>query len=325
MIRLSYLRTILAVCFMQAVVSMANSAEIVLSFDDAPQPDGWALTGPERTERFISVLNEKAAPPVVFYANPRGPMDESLSRLRSYGEAGHFIANHTHDHSDLNAVTGEEFIQSISSAEDQLTSVPNFRKWFRYPYLSEGQSADSKAKAVKAYLQRKGYRSGYVTVETFDWHIDDRIRGEVEKGNPVDEEEWKQFHVAMILELVDFNDDLANELLGRSPVHVVLLHENDINALSLPMLIDGLRERGHTLVSAEKAFADPIADTKWDQHRFSQRRLMAIAVEDQYRGQVGSKWIDTDYIDQRLTDSGLLCQDAYFFCSFSSWLCEKLC
>ena len=76
MIRLSYLRTILAVCFMQAVVSMANSAEIVLSFDDAPQPDGWALAGPERTERFIAVLNEKAAPPVVFYANPRGPMDD---------------------------------------------------------------------------------------------------------------------------------------------------------------------------------------------------------------------------------------------------------
>ncbi|MDG2048810.1 MAG: polysaccharide deacetylase family protein [Myxococcota bacterium] len=309
----------------QALTAGAYAAEIALSFDDAPQPGGWSLTGTERTERFIKVLREKGVPPVVFYANPRGEQEENLSRLLKYGEAGHVIANHTNDHPDLGAVSGKEFVQSIATADAALTPIPNYKKWFRYPYLNEGQDAEQKRYFVKNYLKQNGYRSGYITIETFDWYIDDHINTETKQGNPVDKSHWIQFYIAMIVELVEFYDNLALEVLGRSPVHVILLHENDVNALSLPELIDQIRLSGHTLVSADRAYEDPIADTKWDQHRFSQRRLMAIAVESQYEGQVSSRWIDTDYIDQRLREAGLLCQENYFFCSFSSWLCEKIC
>ncbi|MCH2186604.1 polysaccharide deacetylase family protein [Myxococcota bacterium] len=309
----------------QALAGAVLAVEIVLSFDDAPLPDSWLLSGNERTDRLIEVLRDKSAPPVVFYANPRDGDGDNLSRLVRYGEAGHFIANHTNDHPDLGAVTAEEFTQSISRAEKLLAPTPNFRKWFRYPYLNEGQDAEQKELLVKKHLKEAGYRSGYVTVETFDWYIDRRISEEIEKGHAIDQAQWKRFHVTMIVESVEFYDNFARELLGRSPVHVILLHENDINALALPDLIDELRRAGHTLVSAEGAFADPIADRKWEEHRFSQRRLMAIANESHYGGQVNSRWIDTEYIDQQLEQDGLLCQGEYFFCSFSPWLCEQLC
>jgi peptidoglycan/xylan/chitin deacetylase (PgdA/CDA1 family) len=303
---INYMRILLAVCFIQALVPAVYAAQITLSFDDAPQDDGWYLTGNERMERFIEVLREKAVPPVVFYATPRNGKDGSLFQLRRYGEAGHFVANHTNDHFDLDAVSSDEYIRSISTADELLAPIPNFRKWFRFPYLNEGQNAEEKGSLVKNYLKRSDYRSGYVTVEVFDWYVDRRIGMEIKRGNAVDETRWKRFHISLILESIEFYDNLAIELLGRSPVHVVLLHDNDINALSLPELIDELRRAGHTLVSAEKAFADPIADSRWDRHRFSQRRLKAIASESHNAGQVSSRWSDTDYIDQRLKESGLI-------------------
>ena len=315
---------LVAVCLTQSLTLGVEAAEIVLSFDDAPLPDGWSLVGNERTDRLIEVLEEKGAPPVVFYATPRGGGGENLARLRRYGEAGHFIANHTNDHPDLGSVSAQEFIQSISSAEDILSPIPNYRKWFRYPYLNEGGGAEEKALLVKAYLKESGYRSGYVTVETFDWYIDRRISDEAAKGNVIDQAAWTRFYVSMVVESIELSDQFAAGLLGRSPVHVVLLHENDLNALSLPELIDGLREAGHALVSPEAAFSDPIADAKWDQHRFSQRRLLAVAAERDDAGRLDSRWLDTDYIDQRLRAAGLLCQGEYFFCSWSPWLCIRL-
>ena len=311
-------------CFIQAFAPAVYAGQITLTFDDAPQGDGWYLTGNERTERFVEVLREKAVPPVVFYATPRGSHEGRLSRLRRYGEAGHFVANHTNDHFDLDAVSSEEFIQSISSADKLLAPIPNFRKWFRFPFLNEGQKGSENGRLVKNYLRRHDYRPGYVTVEVFDWHIDNRIRETIASGVAVDETRWKRFHISMVLEAVEFYDDLALRLLGRSPVHVVLLHENDINALSLPDLIDELRRAGHTLVSADKAFSDPIADAKWDTHPFSQRRLKAIAEESQYARRVHSRWIDTAYIDQRLEEGGLICLGSDLACAFKSWIEEKI-
>ena len=327
-LRIEYVRfitVVVAIFLTQAVAVRVQAAKVVLSFDDAPLPDGWSLAGNERTERLIEALKVKGASPVVFYATPRDGTGQNLERLRRYGEAGHFIANHTNDHPDLGSVEAEEFIESIANADALLASLPNYKKWFRYPYLNEGGAAEEKALLVKAYLKESGYRSGYVTVETFDWYIDRRISDEAAKGNAIDEAAWIRFYVSMIVESIELYDNFAVSLLGRSPVHVVLLHENDLNALSLPELIDGLREAGHTLVSPETAFSDPIADAKWDQHRFSQRRLLAIAAERDHAGKLDSRWLDTDYIDQRLQAAGLLCQGEYFFCAWSPWLCEQFC
>ena len=327
-LRIEYVRfitVVVAIFLTQAVAVRVQAAKVVLSFDDAPLPDGWSLAGNERTERLIEALKVKGASPVVFYATPRDGTGQNLERLRRYGEAGHFIANHTNDHPDLGSVEAEEFIESIANADALLASLPKYKKWFRYPYLNEGGGAEEKTLLVKAYLKESGYRSGYVTVETFDWYIDRRISDEAAKGNAIDEAAWIRFYVSMIVESIELYDNFAVSLLGRSPVHVVLLHENDLNALSLPELIDGLREAGHTLASPETAFSDPIADAKWDQHRFSQRRLLAIAAERDHAGKLDSRWLDTDYIDQRLQAAGLLCQGEYFFCAWSPWLCEQFC
>ena len=57
----------------------------------------------------------------------------------------------------------------------------------------------------------------------------------------------------------NFFDDLARKTFGRSPVHVMLLHETDVTAMFLPRLIAALKADGWTMVPVDEAYADPIA------------------------------------------------------------------
>ena len=60
-------------------------------------------------------------------------------------------------------------------------------------------------------------------------------------------------------EAADAYDRLARKALGRSPVHNLLLHETDLAALWIADLVAELRRRGWEIVTADKAFADPIS------------------------------------------------------------------
>ena len=48
-------------------------------------------------------------------------------------------------------------------------------------------------------------------------------------------------------------------VLERSPAHVLLAHENALQALFIGDLVKALRARGWTIVTPDEAFSDPIA------------------------------------------------------------------
>ena len=50
------------------------------------------------------------------------------------------IANHTADHPDINKIPIAGSIENIDRADRELRSLPNFRKWFRFPFLREGKT-----------------------------------------------------------------------------------------------------------------------------------------------------------------------------------------
>jgi hypothetical protein len=47
-------------------------------------------------------------------------------------------------------------------------------------------------------------------------------------------------------------------VLNRSPLHVILLHTNQLNAASLHDIVAAFRARGWTFVSPKSAFDDPL-------------------------------------------------------------------
>nr|WP_321399869.1 polysaccharide deacetylase family protein [uncultured Desulfobacter sp.] len=284
-----------------------HSAVLTLTFDDAPKGKGWKYSGTERTQLLIRKLKSKEIPSVVFYSNIKNDLrvKDPVKRLKQYSDAGHYIGNHTFDHADFDQLSYEEYIESINKCEESLNNLKMYRKWFRYPYLREGKKDQEKGRLIKKYLKDQGYQHGFITVEVYDWYIDSFVEKELRVGKKLNYKKLQRFYINMLLDQINFYNKMAMAVIGRIPVHSMLLHENDLNALFLEEIIDAIREKGHTIVSADRIFLDPINDQKWEKHHSSMRRIRSIAEQRGYNGQPKSKWLKTPYLNKAVKNSKL--------------------
>ena len=266
--------------------------QIALTFDDAPLPDGHFLTGEERARRIIGALREAEVREVAFFANPGRPLGvrpaypfdrteghqftaDVEARLRAYAEAGHVLANHTATHPNLRDVTAEAYMADVAAADLSLRPLPGFRPWFRFPYLSEGETL-AKRDAVRRGLVALGYRQGYVTADSYDWRLDQLAAEAGAAGQEMNMEALRDLYVRSALEGADYYDRMAVSILGRSPKQVLLLHENDLAALFLEDLIEALRRDGWTVIGASEAYSDPIAAALPDTLALGEGRIAAL-------------------------------------------------
>ncbi len=281
----------------------AYALEVALSFDDAPLGSGPILTGKERANKLTQALKDNNVQEVVFFcSNLKNFSDEDQARIRHYAESGHIIANHSTSHLDLQnpTVSAKEFIADIIDADKKLNVFPNYKRWFRYPYLRQSSSIISKDnnRAVEEFLEKEKYKHGYITIETYDWYLNKLVKQDIEKGIQPSLDKLRQVYLTMIWDGILFYDNLAKEVLGRSPKHVTLLHENDMSALFIGDLIAHVRNHGGKIIPISEAYTDPIADRALDAIPYSQRRIRAIARQKKYDGKLISQYEDDTNIDK---------------------------
>ncbi|MEM6640630.1 MAG: polysaccharide deacetylase family protein [Pseudomonadota bacterium] len=289
-----------------AATTIATPAEkrIALTFDDAPRADSGVFTGQQRTDALIEALADVDAGPAAFFVTTRGLVSEKdgRDRIARYAAAGHLIANHSHTHPWAHKLSVADFLDDVDRATSSLAGIENRRPWFRFPYLDEGRTPERIA-GIKKGLGDRGLVNGYVTVDNYDWYVDRRLQAALIEGVEVDYDKLGRFYVRMLLYAAEYYDSLAVQMLGHSPVHVLLLHENDLAAMYVDDLVLALRESGWTIVSPDEAYGDPLPEPA---SRFtSQGRVFALA-DDRGRPRY-TMWtwaIDEQMIDLQLTRSG---------------------
>lgn len=234
---------------------------IALTFDDIPRDRGAWLDDEERTRRLIAGLREAGVEQAAFFLNPGRIAQKpgAEARIAAYVAAGHVLANHTATHPHLNATEPAAYLADIDAAEAWLKGRPGYRPWFRFPYLDEGQRDLARRDAIRAGLAARALSNGYVTVDASDWFYEQAAIDAVRAGKPIDREGLRALYVESHVESAEFADALARRSLGRSPAHVMLLHETDLAAFWIADLVRALKARGWRIVSADEAFADPIA------------------------------------------------------------------
>jgi peptidoglycan/xylan/chitin deacetylase (PgdA/CDA1 family) len=259
-----------------ALAGAAEAREIALSFDDAPIEDSPIMAGEVRTQELIETLKAAGVAQAVFFATPKDYTASDQRRLHALANAGHLIANHTRRHPNLRDMTPEAYLDEVADADRLLRDLPNFRAWFRFPFLSEGETRE-KRDAARAGLRRIGYAQGYVTVDNYDFYINNLANNAKQQGKLIDDNALRDLYVETIMQAVEFYDAIAMKTLERSPRHVLLLHENDVAALYVGDLVAALRKAGWTIISPDEAYADPIAKIEPDTLFLGQGRVAAIA------------------------------------------------
>jgi peptidoglycan/xylan/chitin deacetylase (PgdA/CDA1 family) len=265
------LRLLLALLLLPLAACATSAPEpsgkrIALTFDDVPRGPGAFLSQEERTRRLIGALRSARVRQAAFFVNP-GFLENperagGEQRIAAYVAAGHVLANHSWSHPRLNAMSADAYLADIDRAEQWLRGRQGRRPWFRFPFLDEGGSDKAKRDAVRAGLAARGLRNGYVTVDGSDWNIERLTVDAVRAGKRIDMDALRDLYVETHVEAAEFYDALARRTIGRSPAHVLLLHETDLAALYVTDLVAALRARGWEIVTADEAYRDSLRTAK---------------------------------------------------------------
>lgn len=240
---------------------------------------GALLEGNQRGIALLEALASANSGPVAFFVTTRNlHLRGYRSRIERYAEDGYLIANHTHLHPWLRKTDANDDLAGIDTTEKLLKGFINRRAWFRYPFRDEGRPLQRR-EDVNAGLRARGLYNGYVTVDNYDWYLDSQWQHAVKAGREVDHSKLREAYVELLLGAVEFYDALAVREIGRSPAHVLLLHENDSAAMFIDDQIRALREAGFEIICPDEAYRDPIAQQLPITMRAGQARVTALAID----------------------------------------------
>lgn len=260
-------------------ISFSGGAQqIAITFDDSPTADSYLMTGEERSQDILEHLHSRGVSQVAFFVLTGNITRGNAGRLARFARAGHLLANHSHSHYWIHQAGTREYIRDVRQADSILSSLPGYTKWFRYPYLDEGRSVAARD-SVRQALKTLKLSNGYVTIDNYDWYLNHLYVQAGMQNKEIHEDRLRKIYLEHIYNSIVFYDDMAKRHLGRSPKHVLLLHENDLAARFLGDLIDLIREKGWTIISPRAAYEDSIAKASPDVLFNGQGRVAAMARE----------------------------------------------
>jgi peptidoglycan/xylan/chitin deacetylase (PgdA/CDA1 family) len=249
-----------------ALVSVAfrgvpRTATVALTFDDLPV-HGPVPPGKTRSDIARSILAALAAhhaPPTYGFVNAKGleggPGNAEFLTL--WRQAGHPLGNHAYSHMDLHTNTPEAFEQDVLANEAALQASMGKKdwRWFRYPYLHEGDTLE-KRRAVAAFLREHRYRTAQVTLSFDDYAYNEPYVRCLEKGDAEGLRWLEESYLKRADESLTAGREDARRIFGRDIAHVMLLHVGAFQTVMLPKLLDLLEARGFELVPLPKAEKD---------------------------------------------------------------------
>lgn len=281
------------------ICKTTQAKEIAITFDDAPRVAKGYFDGPTRAKILIENLQKHSINQVAFFAVSANLDNEGRKRLESYSNAGHIIANHTNTHPDFNNFSLYDYQSDFMKAHQALLSFKTFKQWFRFPYLREGNNIE-KRDGMRHTLREQGYFNAYITINNYDWYIEDLFQKAIKQNSKLNFEKLKKFYVNVLLEGIEYYDQMALTHLGRSPKHIILLHETDVSTLFIGDLVEELRKRNWKIISPEDAYSDDISNYSTSSiYPFNPGRIGEIARD---KGQTRGLWhkaCDEEYLEGR--------------------------
>ena len=237
--------------------SVAPRPQVAITIDDFNVFDVPQMSGAMRNQMILDALKTHHVKAAVFVNGKYVDNEKTLPLVRAWDERRHLIGNHSYSHFYYHSTEFEKFTADILRNEALLKQFARFRKFFRFPYLKEGKTAEQREK-MRAFLKEQNYRNAHVTIDASDWYVDQRLRARLKTSPNADTAPYRDFYLNHIWERATFYDGLAMKLQGRNVKHTLLLHHNVLNGLFLKDLLQMFRDKGWKLISAEDAFSDKV-------------------------------------------------------------------
>ena len=254
---------LISISLLAAPFHAGAETRVAITIDDLPV-HGDILGTESRldiTNSFIRVLKRHHVLQAYGFVNAAKVTSapETKSSLSAWIAAGYPLGNHSYTHMDLNKNTDDAFLKDVDLGEPLLKELSggfNY-KWFRYPFLHEGNTL-GKRNNIRTALFNRDYRVAQVTIdfEDYAWnnpYVRCRNKGDVARVQVKWLEESYLEHAVRRLQLAKAQ---AQILFGRDISHVLLLHIGSFDSRMLDKLLSKYENLGVRFISLEEAESD---------------------------------------------------------------------
>ena len=236
--------------------------QVAITVDDLPShgalPPG--VTRIDVAKSIIGTLQHAHAPKVYGFVNAKKLEEhpEDTEVLKLWRNAGFPLGNHTYAHISLNDTSPEQFDQNVAADEPELKLLMGRRdwRWFRYPFLWEGDTLE-KRHAVRQYLKDHKYRIAQVTMDFEDYLWNAPYARCMERQDAASVEWLKSSYMSTAAQYIALGQHMAKLVYGRDIRHVLLVHIGGFETVMLPRLLDFLSKQGFKFVTLPEAEKDP--------------------------------------------------------------------
>ena len=231
--------------------------EIAITIDDLPlvaskmNTPGNQQRSTERFNKIVQAFADNNVPATGFVI--AGAIEKGQWEfLQQFHDAGLMVGNHTYSHYNLNGMSSEKYIADLDRADKKLAPIMTEPKYFRYPYLAEG-NAQSKPK-VLAYLAEHHYTIAPVTIDSKDYRFNEQLYHVPYRQREAYINKLKASYLAYVWDQTLRAEKRAN---GQPVKQILLIHANLLNSYVLGDLIQMYKNNGYTFISLTEALKNP--------------------------------------------------------------------
>ncbi len=200
-----------------------------------------------------------------------------IAWLKHWLDAGMDLGNHSYSHFSLNTTPVDAYIADVARGQVATSALLAARgrreRWYRYPFLETGLTIATRHR-FEGWLHDHGYRVAPVTMENSDWEFAEPYDDAIAHGETVEAARIRAAYLDFTAKIVAWYQQAGQQLLGREPAFVFLLHASRLNAISIDELAAILDKAHLRVVPLDRAMRDP-----------------AYAIADTYVGPDGDEWL----------------------------------
>ena len=242
-----------------------TARRVAMTIDDGPVVgEGQDLGAFQRVTNGLVGSFQAEKVPVTLFINEQqlnvpGQRDSRAAVVEQWLNAGFEIGNHTYSHRSANNVPVQQFLDDVVKGEVVMRELLRARGkplvWLRYPFLHSGTTPEVHQTIVE-FLAARGYRVAPVTVDYGDYRFASAYRRELRAGRVDVAERIKQAYLDQVDAGCERAEQASMDVYGREIAQILLIHCNELNAVSLRDSIQRMRKRGYTFISLEEAMRD---------------------------------------------------------------------
>jgi len=239
--------------------------KVAFTIDDLPlwpnsyPPEGYTAAG--IVDSILEAMDRHGLEHVYAFSNSSALLKhpELTELMDRWVYARHHIANHTHNHLELNDVSAEQYIEEIDLAEEHLapwlSKAP--KRYFRHT-LNLWGNTEEKLTKVNAHLDKRGYTVAEVTSMLHEWEWNRAYKNFLESNDRNGIAFLKQSFLDFCVAQIRYDMECAKKWFGADFYGITLGHFIPFFAEIADDLFARLLEEGVQFIPLEEATSDPI-------------------------------------------------------------------